>query len=70
MTQSQCDTIPDPRVRPTLTVAEAGRVLGISRCSAYDAAARGELPTLRIGRRLVVPVAALRRLLALDDPAA
>jgi len=42
--------------------------MGLSRQSAYDAAARGDLPTLRVGRRLLVPTAALRRLLALDDP--
>jgi excisionase family DNA binding protein len=49
--------------RYTLTVPEAAERLGISRNAAYEAAARGELPTLRIGRRLVVPVAALTRLL-------
>ena len=31
------------------TVPEAGRLLGISRNSAYDAAARGELPIVKIG---------------------
>lgn len=46
----------------------AGRILGLSRQSAYDAATRGDLPTIRIGRRLLVPTAALRRMLELDDP--
>ena len=45
-----------------MTIEEAGEMLGLSRSSAYRAAARGELPTLRFGRRLVVPT---RRLLAL-----
>lgn len=58
--------VPDPAERPTLTVSEAGRLLGISRQSAYDAATRGDLPTIRIGRRLLVPTAALRRMLQLD----
>jgi excisionase family DNA binding protein len=49
--------------RETLTVEEAGRVVGISRSAAYQAVARGELPALRIGRRLVVPRVALDRLL-------
>lgn len=53
-----------------MTVEEAGEALGISRGSAYEAARRGEIPTVRIGRRLVVPTAALRRLLALDDQGA
>lgn len=50
--------------RLTLTIDETARELGISRGSAYEAARRGELPTIRIGRRLLVPVAALSALLA------
>lgn len=42
--------------RLTCTVPEAGRLLGIGRDAAYAAAERGEIPTLRLGRRLVVPV--------------
>ena len=49
--------------RATLTVAEAGKLLGISRNLAYDLVAQGKLPTLRLGRRLVVPRVALQRLL-------
>ena len=45
--------------RGTLTVREAAYVLGIGRNSAYEAAHRGELPTIRIGRRLLVTKAAL-----------
>ena len=54
----------------TMTVEEAGQLLGISRKSAYRAAANGELPTVRFGRRLVVPRAQLLRLLghATDSP--
>lgn len=59
------DGFPDPRTRPTMTVEEAGRWLGLSRSSVYDAAASGELPTIRIGRRLMVPTAALAQMLAL-----
>jgi excisionase family DNA binding protein len=49
--------------RATMTVTEAARVLGISRGKAYEAAARGEIPTLKIGRRILVPRTALERLL-------
>ena len=49
--------------RLTLTVPEAARVLGIGRNVAYQAAASGEIPTIKIGRRIVVPRAALERLL-------
>jgi hypothetical protein len=38
-------------------------ILGLSRQGSYDAARRGEIPTIRLGRRLVVPVIPLRRLL-------
>lgn len=51
----------DPEV---LTVPEAALKLRISRGSAYEAARRGELPVVRIGRRLLVPKAALERMLA------
>src|SRR3989442_15868578 len=49
-----------------LTIAEAARRLRIGRNSAYEAAQRGELPVLRIGRRLLAPRLALERLLAGD----
>ncbi len=47
----------------TLTVAEAAKCLGICKNSAYEAIARGEIPVIRIGKRLLVPKAALETLL-------
>ena len=47
----------------TMTVPEAGRRLGIGRNAAYDAAARGEIPVLRFGRRLLVPKVAFNQML-------
>ena len=48
----------------TLTVPEAGRrYFNLSRNAAYAAAARGELPVIRIGKLLRVPVKACERLL-------
>ena len=49
--------------RWTVTVEEAAQMLGISRSSAYECVRRGELRALRLGRRLVVPRAALEELL-------
>jgi len=49
--------------RLTLTVAEASKILGISRNKAYEAAKRGEIPTIKIGKRILVPVVALERML-------
>jgi excisionase family DNA binding protein len=47
----------------TITVEEAGRRLGIARALAYRLAANGQIPVLRLGRKLRVPVPALMRLL-------
>lgn len=49
--------------RLVLSVAEAGELLGLSRAFAYELVARGELPVIRFGRRIVVPKAALLELL-------
>jgi excisionase family DNA binding protein len=53
--------------RLTVTVEEAARLLGVSRQSAYQAARCGELPTIQIGRRLLVSKIALERMLGLND---
>ena len=41
--------------RLTITVEEAGRILGISRGLAYQMAKEKRIPTIRFGKRLVVP---------------
>lgn len=45
--------------KATITIEQAAQVIGVGRTAAYDAARRGELPTRRLGRRLLVPVPAL-----------
>lgn len=50
--------------RLTLTVEEAAALLGISRAFAYEAVRRGEIPSIRIGRRVLVPRVALDRLVS------
>ena len=57
--------VPDPVVQPTISVADAGRLLGISRTSAYTAAKAGDIPTIKIGGRILVPTARLRELLGI-----
>jgi hypothetical protein len=48
----------------TLTVPEAGRrYFDLGRNASYEAARRGDIPTIRIGRLLRVPVIALERML-------
>ena len=58
--------IPDLATMPaTMTIPEAAELLGISRSAAYRAVTRGEIPTIRIGRRLLVPTAKLYAILGL-----
>lgn len=45
------------------TVEETARLLRIGRSAAYEAVRRGEIPALRLGRRLRVPRRALEELL-------
>lgn len=50
--------------RLTLTVEEAGKLLGIGRNAAYECVNTKQIPSIRLGRRIVVPRAALERMLA------
>ena len=54
--------------RLTLSVEEAAQALGISRAFAYESVRRGDIPHIKIGRRLLVPKLALDRLLASATP--
>ena len=47
----------------TYTVTEVAELLGISRSSAYECVRRGEIPSLTLGRRVVVPRRTLEALL-------
>jgi hypothetical protein len=52
----------------TMTVPEAGKLyFGMSRNASYEAASRGEIPTIKIGRLLRVPVRAMEKLLDSAD---
>jgi excisionase family DNA binding protein len=52
--------------RLVYTVPEAGQLLGLSRNAAYEAAKRGDIPTLRMGRLLRVPKGPFHRLVGLE----
>jgi excisionase family DNA binding protein len=54
--------------RSVLTVEEARQELGIGRSSIHKAIHRGEIPALRIGRRILIPRAALDRMLEGAQP--
>ena len=47
----------------TYTLEKAAKILGISLSAAYKAAHRGQIPTIRLGKRIFVPRRALERLL-------
>jgi len=49
--------------RATISVEEAGQLLGIGRGKAYDCVRNGEIPCLSLGRLKLVPVPALLRML-------
>lgn len=48
-------TEPAQPQKTMLSVEEAGKMLGVSRQIAYQLARRDDFPTLRIGRRLLIP---------------
>ena len=54
-----------PPDRLTYSVEEAALLLGISRNSCYEAVRKGEIPTIRLGRRLLIPRSRLEAML--DD---
>ncbi len=55
------------RLARTVSVDEVAQVLGISRNHAFRCVERGEIPSVRIGRRVLIPAAFLDRLLTLDE---
>jgi len=45
-------------------VAEVAKLLGLGKTSAWEAIWRGDIPHLKIGRRVLIPRKALERFLA------
>ena len=54
---------PKEKARWVFTVPEAGELCGLGRSASYEAAKRGDLPVIKIGKKLLVPVEALRAML-------
>jgi excisionase family DNA binding protein len=46
-----------------LTVSEVAQMLGLSRNSAYQGVMKGEIPSVRVGKRILVPRIALEKML-------
>jgi excisionase family DNA binding protein len=51
---------------PTISVAQAAELLGVSRSAAYRAVAAGQLPAPRLGRRIHIPTAPLLAMLGVS----
>lgn len=55
----------DDQLPLAVSIPEAAKLLGISKSLAYELAARGELDTIRLGRRIVVPRVVISKMLHL-----
>jgi excisionase family DNA binding protein len=59
--------VPDPAIEPTMHMDKVAQAFHISRATAYEAVKNGTIPSIKVGRRIVVPTAAVRRMLQLDS---
>lgn len=62
-TAAAAAVLEDWRSMATVSVEASAAIIGVGRNSAYEGVAAGTIPSIRIGRRIRVPVAGLRRLL-------
>jgi len=58
--------LPDPKSQPTLSVDDVAEILGLDRKTVYASVRSGELPSLRVGRRILVPTRWLAARIAPD----
>jgi len=65
---ARATAVAGPRECLVYTVQEAGEMVGLGRNAAYEAARRGDIPTIRIGKLLKVPKAAFHRLIEKAEP--
>lgn len=65
MTTTRDRTLPDPVLEPTIRVERAAAIVGVDRRAGYYAVDRGEWPSIRVGRRIVIPTARFLKLLDL-----
>lgn len=64
---SELPTLQELLSQPTADVPVVGKVcFSMSRDASYEAAKRGDIPTIKIGRLLKVPTAALRKMLQIE----
>ncbi len=51
-----------------VSVTEAARLLGVGRTLAYRCVRTGELPSVTLGGRILIPRSALERIVSLEGP--
>lgn len=62
MTTQQADrALPDPRLEPTISVARAARILGVSERAVYHSIKADQCPSAAVGRRVLIPTARFLR---------
>ena len=66
MSEPEALSVDELRRRPTITIREYAAFVGVSKDTAYEAAQRGELRCLHLGRRVLVPTAPVLESLGLD----
>ena len=54
----------DPQARQVFNVPEVAEILGLGRSATYEAVKNGSIPSVRIGRKIMIPKEGLRLLLA------
>ncbi len=57
------DSVKEEDGRLVYDVPEAGAMLGLTRNASYEAAKRGDIPTIRIGKLIRVPKAAFHQMI-------
>jgi excisionase family DNA binding protein len=59
--------LPDPRLEPTISVARAARILGVSERAVYHAIQAEQCPSAAVGRRVLIPTARFLRRYGLTE---
>ena len=66
MRPSQSPSLPSPATRPTMAVDDVAAILDLDRKTVYAAIHAGEIPSIRVGRRILVPTIWLAATIAPD----
>ncbi|MCT1353839.1 MULTISPECIES: excisionase family DNA-binding protein [unclassified Gordonia (in: high G+C Gram-positive bacteria)] len=55
------------KTQPTISVVQYANLIGINRITAYEHVERGDIPSIKVGRRRRIPAAVVRRQLGIED---